>query len=435
MSLIRSLFQSPRSVPTEFKSNFSHLFGDLGWYGLLSGSTLAFLAVFASRLGADPGQIGLLNAAPAIIALVVTLPAGRWLEKQPIGKAVAFSALLNRIFYLALVFLPMILTGQGEVWMIILVTLVMSIPGTAVLVGFNALFAEAVPMDWRGHVAGIRNALFSVTAVVTTLICGEILVRLPFPTSYQIVFAIGFLGGLVSTFHVWRVRPLPHREEMIPRSNTQANEVETIPSLPVQGSLNASQLGRLAQRLGLGPIDILQGPFGRIALLLFAFHLAQYLGIPVFPLYIVRSLHLSDQTISIGTGIFNGVVFIGSLQLARITRRLGDKRLMGGGVALLSLYPGIMALIESQGGYLIASVVGGFAWSMVGGVIYNYILEKVPGDRAPAYLAWYNLALNAAILCGSLIGPALAEHYGFGFALGFCALARFVAGIAILRWG
>jgi MFS family permease len=123
------------------------------------------------------------------------------------------------------------------------------------------------------------------------------------------------------------------------------------------------------------------------------------------------------------------------MQLVRLTSRLGNKKVTGLGVVFLSLYPGLMSLFRTEGGYLIASAAGGLAWSMVGGAIYNYLLEKVPGARRPAYLAWYNLALNAAILVGSLSGPAMVTQFGFGFALVVCAVARFMAGIAILRWG
>jgi MFS family permease len=401
----------------------------------LNGSTIAFLAVYASRLGADPVQIGMLNAVPAIIALVVALPAGQWLGKRPIGKAVFLSSVFNRFFYLFLVFLPLGLSPQTQVWAILLITLVMGVPGTALLVGFNALFAEAVPSEYRGHVAGIRNALIAFVSVVTTLICGQILIRIPFPICYQIVFGIGFLGAAMSSYHLGRVRPARHSHEPerdlrnLPASS-QAEPPEPAPILR-----GTSRLGLWAQRLGLGPIDIIRGPYGRIVLLLFAFHLAQYLGIPVFPLYLVNELKISDQTISIGTAIFNGLVFIGSMQLARLTIRLGNKRVTGLGVVFLSLYPGLMSIFRTEGGYLLASAVGGLAWSMVGGAIYNYLLEKVPGDRRPAYLAWYNMALNAAILIGSLSGPAMVNLFGFGFALTACAIARFLAGIAILRWG
>jgi len=61
------------------RSNVRHLYADIFWYGILGGSTLAFLNVYATRLGASALQIGLLTAVPAIVNLWVSLPAGQWL--------------------------------------------------------------------------------------------------------------------------------------------------------------------------------------------------------------------------------------------------------------------------------------------------------------------------------------------------------------------
>ena len=74
--------------------------------------------------------------------------------------------------------------------------------------GLNALFADAVPAEWRGHVTGVRNAVLSVAFMVASLVSGAILERLPFLTGYQIVFTIGFVGAAISSFHLAFVRPL-----------------------------------------------------------------------------------------------------------------------------------------------------------------------------------------------------------------------------------
>ena len=76
------------TVPAELRRTFLHLYLDIAWFGILNGSAIAFVAVYAARQGANGFQIGLLNAAPAIVAILVTLPAGRWLEYRPIGPAV-----------------------------------------------------------------------------------------------------------------------------------------------------------------------------------------------------------------------------------------------------------------------------------------------------------------------------------------------------------
>ena len=72
---------------------------------------------------------------------------------------------------------------------------------------------------------------------------------------------------------------------------------------------------------------------------------------------------------------------------------------------------------------------------MVGGASANYLLEKIPADQRPAHLAWYNLALNTAVLGGSLIGPALASEMDIVAALALAASGRLLAAIGLWRWG
>jgi MFS family permease len=85
--------------------------------------------------------------------------------------------------------------------------------------------------------------------------------------------------------------------------------------------------------------------------------------------------------------------------------------------------------------FLIASIAGGFAWSLLTGGISNYILDNVPANDRPAYLAWYNLIFNAGILLGALVGPFLAGYLGLSTALILFGCGRLLIGVAILRWG
>ena len=62
------------SVPREYRSNFLHLYLDIGWFGILSGSSINFLAVYAARLGASAMQIGLIGAASAAVSLLIAIP-------------------------------------------------------------------------------------------------------------------------------------------------------------------------------------------------------------------------------------------------------------------------------------------------------------------------------------------------------------------------
>ncbi len=427
-----------RPLPADYRSNFIHLYSDIAWFGVLSASTMSFTAIYATHQGANAFHLGLLSAGPAIVNLALTLPVGRWLQKQPIDTAVFWSAAIHRVFYLFWILLPLLLAPLAQVWALIVLTLLMSIPGTSLAVGFNALFAEAVPPEWRGHVAGIRNALLSVMSIAVSLLCGQILNRLSFPAGYQVVFAIGFLGAVLSTLHLWFVTPRPNGQAR-PRVGTGLGDLAWPGMFRTGGdglrpSVALRSLTRRPGRRLLPRADILASPYARLIAVIFGFYLAIHLAIPLFPIRWVNQLHLSDREIGWGTAVFYVTVFLGSTQLDRLVRRLGNQRLTALGAMLMSTYPALMALAQGLGLFLVGSCLGGFGWSLVGGTLTNYVLEKTPEDRRPAYLAWYNLALNAALLLGSLIGPIAAGFLGVPVALGLFALLRFLAALILWYW-
>jgi MFS family permease len=437
MSLFGTLFRPAQPIPEDCRSNFNHLYGDVAWFGILNGSTVAFLAIYATRLGANLHMLGLLSAAPAIVNLIFALPAGRWVEKNVASGPVFWSAFVARLFYALFIPLPWIFgQNNGEhIWAIVLITFVMNIPNTALVVGFNAMFGDVVPNDWRGYVAGFRNSLLAIVTVVTTLICGEILVRAPFPTGYQIVFALGIIGGAMSTYHLWFLRPLKHSVIAGPDlagkiQQIRAENVGLDPWISKRRMAIQTAIRNMALRT-----DVLTGSFGRIIALLFFFHLSQFLAIPLFSIYMVDGLHFSDQTISFGTAVFNVTLFIGSSQLARLTARLGNRNVIGYGILLISVYPVFLALSQGPGLYIAANLMSGMAWAFIGGAVFNYLLEMAPANDRPAHMAWYNLALNAAILIGSLAGPLVAGSITIVAALYLFAFLRLLSGLALLRWG
>jgi MFS family permease len=316
--------------------------------------------------------------------------------------------------------LPWLFNAQGQIWALIVLTFLMAVPLTPLGVGFNALFAEAVPTEYRAHVAGLRNVVLSVAFMASSLVSGYILKSVAFPTGYQIVFGIGFFGAAMSSLHLFYIRPLKKDRAPLP------------PDLsPVSVKESESPRG-LASTMRL---DILQGPFRKVLLVLLFFHLTHYIATPIYPLYNVNILHLNDNHIGIGTALFYFTVLIGSMGLNRIVGRLGHKRVTGWGMVGMALYPFTLALTHEVWQFYIVSLIGGFTWALVGGAYANYLLERIPDHDRPSHLAWYNIALNAAVLVSSFLGPLVANQVGLGPALMSFAVLRVLAGYAILKWG
>jgi Na+/melibiose symporter-like transporter len=412
-TILRKILPS-EPVPLEFRQTFFHLFIEMGWIGVLSGTTIAFLSVYAARLGADTRQIGFLSAAPALVNLLFAIPAAGWIQGRSLGTAAFWSSVLARIFYLPLAFLPFLFTNQVEIWVIIVIILVMNLPLTVLNVSFNAMVIEAVPAVWRSFVVGGRNALLSIIALFATLISGQILNNTPFPTGYQIVFAIGFFGAAMSSFHLFFLRKL------VP---VRTGEVQAPAAGPGLSWINSAR-----QNLKLRK-------YLRILVLLFCFHISQWLVIPVIPLFSVNYLNLNDFQIGLAGGMFNLIVFVSSFYLSAVTGRIGNHRSTAFSVMGLGLYPLVLAVSREFPLYIVAHLLGGVSYGILAGALFNYLAENIPEESRAASVSWYILASNGSILVGSLLGPQIAGWIGFPLAMGLFGVMRILSGMAILRWG
>ena len=407
---LRRFFRIPPAVDGAFRTNFVHFLWDIGWWGLYTGTTAAFLSIYAARCGATPQQIGLLSALPALVSLLISLPAGRFLRRFPAGPATAVSAFVSRAMLVAYAVLPWLLTSEEQVNAILLMTILIAVPATFINISFSQMFIEAVPADWRGDMVGARNALSSIISFAITLISGQILTWLPFPAGYQVVFFIGFIGATMTAYHIAHIRPVAP---------------SPLPPAP-QGARRAALLPLL---------DDKARTYLRVIGLLFVFNLTNSMLGPLVPTLLVKTLGLSDATISVGTGVANMLVFTVSLFMARFTRRLGNRRATALGAMLLTLHAAALAMATDATFYLLAAVAGGLASGVLGTAQYNYHLENVPADGRSVWLSWNLLLGNTAVLLGALAGPAVAQLTGTATALTLLGALRFLFGLLILRWG
>ncbi|MDP1715363.1 MAG: MFS transporter [Anaerolineales bacterium] len=412
-------------IPKKYRSNFTNLYLDIAWFGVLSGTAINFLNVYATRLGATGLQIGLLTAMSAAVNLFLAIPAGHWISKRHTGHAVFWSSIVFRIGYLFWIPLPWFFNPQGQIWALIVLTFLMAIPLTPLGVGFNALFAEAVPERFRAQVAGTRNITFAIAFMLTSLIAGFILKNVSFPQGYQIIFAIGAFGAAMSSYHIYHVKPL------------QDKSAAPLASRPPRSA--SSPLGQKAGTpRGMASIlrlDIWKTHFKNVLLALFLFHLVHYLSSPLYPLYNVRVLNLNDGQLGNGTAFYYLTVLIASTQLRHIVKKYGHKKVTGWGVAGMATYPIMLAFSQNVWHFYALSFLGGFLFALVNGAYANYMLENIPADDRPAHLAWYIIIFNLAVLASSIAGPLIADVIGLALALIIFGILRIVAGIVLLKWG
>ncbi len=416
------------------KYNFGHLNKDAFWWGILGGSTLGFISIYLARLGATPQQLGLLAAGPAVINLLISLPAGNYLKEISLFKATFWTSLAFRLGYLILVPLPIIFSNKDQIWIVILVYLIAAIPGTILAISFNALFADIVEPKWRPTVVGKRNALLSLSLMISTLLSGFLLDNLVFPFNYQVVFAIGTIGALMSSYHLFRFKPVSKIPERIGRPLLDLAR----PGNARLGKGNRKFGGtRYLTRIKNGDwlmLDLLKGPFGKFLLAYLFFYIFQYLPAPLFPIYLVHDLGLSDGTISIAAAFFYGAMLLLSLALSKIIGNLGNKKSILLSSMSFGLFPLMIVIWPGTAMILIAHIVGGMSWGFAGGVITNNLMDKVPEDNRPPHMALNHVAVNIGILVGSMLGPLLGNLTGIRTAIIISGVLRVLAGVLLGAW-
>jgi predicted MFS family arabinose efflux permease len=124
-----------------------------------------------------------------------------------------------------------------------------------------------------------------------------------------------------------------------------------------------------------------------------------------------------------------------SLQLSPISTRYGYRRVLVFGALIFCSYPLLLSLAQNATLFWVALLVGGGAWALVSAGLINRLMERVPEDERPAYMALHNLTLNLGILTGSLLAPLLSGAFGLREALLWTAGLRLLAGLLLMIWG
>jgi len=404
-------------IPQRLRGNFILFYWDIALWGLYTGSTVVFLTVYAARAGATSEQIGWMSAGPAIVALLASIPVGLLARRYAPKRSVVIGALIARSLLLTYVFIPTLAPAVDRVNVVIVMTILMAIPNTFLNICFGPFFMLGIPPEWRGAVVGARNAIMSIISFFVTLICGQLLLHLDFPTGYQVVFFIGFAGAIVTVPVLIRIKQYPAPEP--PPGST-----------PAQPAIKGAFWSRLIPN---------RDPAGRhylvVLMMLFAMNAVAFMVAPLMPLFTVKQLGLDDAVISIGSATASILVFGVSLFVGRMARRFGNRTLTAYGVGLLCFQTVSLAFAQDATLYIVAAVIGGLASGILMAAQYNYHLDSVPRTDQTVWISWNSALGNIAALLGSVAGPVLAGLIGIPATFITLGVMRLLIGVVIYLWG
>lgn len=373
--------------------NIKCLYGEIGWVAVLSG-VITFNAPYALRLGASNAEIGLLASLPALMAILVTIPAGAFLNKArgSTVRALTWTLFANRIGYVLAALVPVLAVGHPSL-LAIGIFVVFSAPGHFYNVGWNALLADVTPEHWRAKVFARRSIILSVVSTVSVFVSGRWLSYAPFPQSYQVLYLVGFVAALVSLYYVNKLRPLPREADGLgePQVFSLRNEAAD-----------------LACKLRAEP------QFVRIVINTLAHGMGVWLAGPVYVLFYVRTLHAQEAWLGVNGMVATLAPVMGFYLWQRIIGVRGERWVLRLTIMLLWLYPFLVGLTYNLSIILVWSALYGLVAPGVTLSHFNMLLKVIPNAHRPLFMAVYITVMNLGAFVMPLLGAWLAERIAPG---------------------
>jgi len=413
LSAARRRVSNQRSRPETVQERNIRLFTiDTGWNGVVGAGVGTFLTVLMARLGASSLMIGALTSLPALVSMLVSLPASAFIERQHDHvKSTTIYRLAFRLAYVLIAFLPFFTRAHFSLVAVILWGL-QAIPMAMATVAWTSVVGAIVPPERRAAINGQRWALLSTVTAVCVGLFGRLLDApwLPFPLNYQLVFFLSGGAGMIGLFYFDKI--------VMPVDYAPANP----PHLP----LHRRVAELLSPMLGCPP-------FINYLLATLLVRVGMAMPTALYSIFWVRNLQASDTIIGLRTTVGLITTVIGYWWFGRLATRRGHRGILLASSIGLGLYPIMTALAPNQYWLLPAAAVWGLFAGGISISFFEALFETTLPEKRPSFAALNAVFANLAIFVGPLIGSALLDLIGMQGTF-YVAGAMHLAGALLCWW-
>lgn len=370
--------------------NVLYLYGEVIFAGILAAAA-SFNTAFVLRLGGSSTLVGLLSSLPALLTIFLCLPSARILEQKPNSMPwIVTSLFLSRVSYLLLFAMPFVLSAYlPEASSMVLIAA--AVPAVFFSTGWSPLLQDVIPRSSLATVLSWRSILSSGTIALAVWLAGSWLDRGVFPSNYQWMYAVGFLGGAVSVYLVSRIK-LPESGLKTAAAPLSRDKVPVREAFRVALRENRSMVGFIAST--------------------WLFNLAMWMVSPLYMIYFVRDLRASDGWVGFRTTLAHIGVVLGYWLWRRIIQRTGEQAALRVARPLLATYAILVALVPN----ITFLLWIGFVINLIGpGVNLSQsviLMDLLPQERRHTWIAIHSMVMNIGAFAAPLLGVVLSDRYG-----------------------
>lgn len=400
--VLKNFFSTPPELSETTKTNFRNVQIDAIGVGLANAAS-PFLPVFLTRLGASAFQVGLLSSMPAMTGLILSLPLGKWLQRQEnIVKWFSLARLFVIASYAMTGVAAFLFDETTLVYAVLAIWALATIPQTIVSITFSVVMNAVAGPNYRFDLMTRRWSTLGITTTLTVIGIGQLLDRMIFPGNYRLMFIILSLGGLVSYYF--------------------SSHLSIPSSIPPALTFKKSVIDQFRE---MKELISSQKQFNSFIIKRFVFLTGNALAAPLIPLYLVRVVHATDGWISAINTAQTAVLVLGYFFWTSQSRKRGTRKVLIWSTLGVALYPMLLSLSTSTWQITILAGICGIFQAGVDLVFFDELMKTVPVEYSAIFVSYAQGIQYLSSIIAPTVGTSISDAFGLPVGLLISALFRF----------
>lgn len=402
------LFNKKSNSNLEYNLHINNVNGILQAFCL--NLVLPFASLYAKRLNATDNDIALLNSYPALFC-ILSVFLGTHLFRKYTNKKMLTTVFfcLGRIFFLVFIFIPF-LPAWIQPGVFVLLYGAMNFPNSIATMGWQSYLGDLFSDKWRGRAFSKRSSLSNFSALVITLLTGNLLYYIPKNNTerihlYQMFFVIAFCFALFEIYS-FTLHKLDKSNKQIEVITVSKEESWRIKFKNIYDMLKENKA------------------FFDFSICILLFHFAWQMGWPLFFSYEVDILHSNESW----TSLTNTVSFIVQAATFPLWQKLAEKKgnnfTIFWAILFMACCPFFYMISSSMYHVVAFTIITGSATAGTTLLLLNTLYETSPDENRTVFIAVYTVLTNITLIFAPIIGMKLKNFTNIWIALCIVGILR-----------
>lgn len=383
----------------------------LGAFVICSGG---YLGAFLRDLGGSDTQFAMLNALPAMVAVLSLIPGAMIIDKAKNKlKTTLTICFLSRVFFLLFALIPFLPENVRPLALVMLIGL-RNAPESVWNIGYQSLMADVFPMDKLNYIMGKRSKYNNIIALGSTFLVGMYLNlydKLPvsnmflFITLFIFTFVIGMIEIRQYSKFAMIEKECFDEIEKISYIDKLKSTIKSIPSLP---------------------------DYKKYCMTIMLFYIGWQMGWPLFNIYMLKVLKATPIWISYCNIASTASQILTITFWVKQSEKIGTKPVLGICMMFMALSPICYAVSTSMPMLVVMSIIIGSGMS--GGIymLFNELIYVSPEKNRTLYISLFTVLTQITSSFMPFVGTYIASTFSIRIALYVSAALRAAGAIVFL---